>query len=76
MRDLLDGVRVALMLASSLHAIAPGNLLPSWVETYCVDINQAVVTKLADRGSHQALGLVTDVGLFVRDLAEQLQSDP
>jgi lysine-ketoglutarate reductase/saccharopine dehydrogenase-like protein (TIGR00300 family) len=73
MRDLVDGVRVALMLASTLHAIATGNLLPSWVETYCVDINQAVVTKLADRGSHQALGLVTDVGLFVRDLAEQLQ---
>ena len=74
MRDLLDGVQVALMLASTLHAIATGNLLPSWVETYCVDINQAVVTKLADRGSHQALGLVTDVGLFVRDLAEQLQA--
>jgi hypothetical protein len=42
------------------------------VETYCVDINQAVVTKLADRGSHQALGIVTDVGLFIRDLAEHL----
>jgi lysine-ketoglutarate reductase/saccharopine dehydrogenase-like protein (TIGR00300 family) len=72
MRDLLEGVRVALILASTLHAIATGNLLPAWVETYCVDINQAVVTKLADRGSHQALGLVTDVGLFVRDLAELL----
>jgi lysine-ketoglutarate reductase/saccharopine dehydrogenase-like protein (TIGR00300 family) len=74
MRDLLGGVQVALMLASTLHAIATGNLLASWVETYCVDINQAVVTKLADRGSHQALGLVTDVGLFVRDLAEQLEA--
>jgi lysine-ketoglutarate reductase/saccharopine dehydrogenase-like protein (TIGR00300 family) len=72
MRNQLDGVRVALMLASTLHAIATGNLLPAWVETYCVDINQAVVTKLADRGSHQALGLVTDIGLFVRDLANQL----
>jgi lysine-ketoglutarate reductase/saccharopine dehydrogenase-like protein (TIGR00300 family) len=72
MRAELDGVRVALILASTLHAIATGNLLPAWVETYCVDINQAVVTKLADRGSHQALGLVTDVGLFVRDLADQL----
>ena len=75
MRDLLGGVRVALILASTLHAIATGNLLPAWVETYCVDINQAVVTKLADRGSHQALGLVTDVGLFVRDLAELLCPD-
>jgi len=72
MRGHLDGVRVALMLASTLHAIATGNILPAGVETYCVDINQAVVTKLADRGSHQALGLVTDVGLFLRDLAEHL----
>jgi lysine-ketoglutarate reductase/saccharopine dehydrogenase-like protein (TIGR00300 family) len=75
MRAALPGVRVALMLASTLHAIATGNLLPAWVETYCVDINQAVVTKLADRGSHQALGLVTDVGLFLRTLADQLCSD-
>ena len=76
MRGELDGVGVALMLASTLHAIATGNLLPAWVDTYCVDINQAVVTKLADRGSHQALGLVTDIGLFVRDLANQLCSIP
>jgi lysine-ketoglutarate reductase/saccharopine dehydrogenase-like protein (TIGR00300 family) len=73
MRYLLPGVTVAMMLASTLHAIATGNLLPAGVETYCVDINQAVVTKLADRGSHQALGIVTDVGLFVGDLAEQLR---
>jgi hypothetical protein len=46
------------------------------VETFCVDINQAAVTKLADRGSHQALGIVTDVGLFVRQLAEQLGGPP
>jgi lysine-ketoglutarate reductase/saccharopine dehydrogenase-like protein (TIGR00300 family) len=72
MRTHLPGVTVALMLASTLHAIATGNLLPAGVETYCVDINQAVVTKLADRGSHQALGIVTDVGLFLRDLAGEL----
>jgi lysine-ketoglutarate reductase/saccharopine dehydrogenase-like protein (TIGR00300 family) len=72
MRLLVPGVGVALMLASTLHAIATGNLLPAGVETYCVDINQAVVTKLADRGSHQALGLVTDVGLFLRILVTQL----
>jgi lysine-ketoglutarate reductase/saccharopine dehydrogenase-like protein (TIGR00300 family) len=72
MRVLLPGVAVALMLASTLHAIATGNLLPAGVETYCVDINQAVVTKLADRGSHQALGIVTDVGLFVETLADHL----
>ena len=72
MRYLLPGVSVAVMLASTLHAIATGNLLPAGVETFCVDINQAVVTKLADRGSHQTLGIVTDVGLFAHQLAEQL----
>ncbi len=72
MRYLLPGVGVALMLASTLHAIATGNLLPAWVETFCVDINAAVVTKLADRGSHQALGIVTDVGLFTEGLVEHL----
>jgi lysine-ketoglutarate reductase/saccharopine dehydrogenase-like protein (TIGR00300 family) len=72
MRQHVAGVGVALMLATTLHAIATGNILPAGVETYCVDINQAVVTKLADRGSHQALGIVTDVGLFLRDLADQL----
>jgi lysine-ketoglutarate reductase/saccharopine dehydrogenase-like protein (TIGR00300 family) len=72
MRAQLDDVDVAVMLATTLHAIATGNLLTAGVETYCVDINQAVVTKLADRGSHQALGIVTDVGLFVGDLANRL----
>ena len=72
MRELLDDVDVAVMLATTLHAIATGNLLTAGVETYCVDINQAVVTKLADRGSHQALGIVTDVGLFMGDLADRL----
>ena len=74
MRTLVPGVAVALMLASTLHAIATGNVLPAGVETYCVDINQAVVTKLADRGSHQALGIVTDVGLFLETLAAHLRS--
>jgi lysine-ketoglutarate reductase/saccharopine dehydrogenase-like protein (TIGR00300 family) len=72
MRAYVGDIDVAMMLASTLHAIAVGNMLPAGVETYCVDINQAVVTKLADRGSHQALGIVTDVGLFIRDLAEHL----
>ncbi|HUQ40153.1 MAG TPA: TIGR00300 family protein [Acidimicrobiales bacterium] len=72
MRANLDGVGVALMLATTLHAIATGNLLSATVQTFCVDINQAVVTKLADRGSHQALGIVTDVGLFVEELRQQL----
>ena len=72
MRDNIAGVEVALMLASTLHGIATGNILPAGIETFCVDINHAVLTKLADRGSHQALGIVTDVGLFVRDLSSAL----
>ena len=72
MRYLSPGIGVALMLASTLHAIATGNLLPAGVETFCVDINPAVATKLADRGSHQALGIVTDVGPFTTALLEWL----
>ena len=72
MRAQVQGVGVALILASMLHAIATGNILPSWVETYCVDINPAAVTKLSDRGSHQTLGIVTDVGLFLSQLTQQL----
>ena len=72
MRALLPGVSVALMLASTLHAIATGNLLAASVEAFCVDINQSVVTKLADRGSRQALGIVTDVGLFLQTLGSHL----
>jgi lysine-ketoglutarate reductase/saccharopine dehydrogenase-like protein (TIGR00300 family) len=75
MRANIDGVAVALMLASTLHAIATGNILPAGVETFCADINQAVVTKLADRGSHQALGIVTDVGPFLQDLAQELAQE-
>jgi lysine-ketoglutarate reductase/saccharopine dehydrogenase-like protein (TIGR00300 family) len=72
MRERIDGIEVALMLASTLHGIATGNILPAGVETFCVDINHSVLTKLADRGSHQALGIVTDVGLFMRDLSAAL----
>jgi lysine-ketoglutarate reductase/saccharopine dehydrogenase-like protein (TIGR00300 family) len=72
MREHVAGVGVALMMATTLHAIATGNILPASVETFCVDINQAVVTKLADRGSHQALGIVTDVGPFLQDVATEL----
>jgi len=74
MRERLTGVGVALMLATTLHAIATGNILPASVDTWCVDINQAVVTKLADRGSHQAHGVVTDVGPFLRQLADALDA--
>ncbi|MDQ6879137.1 MAG: TIGR00300 family protein [Candidatus Dormibacteraeota bacterium] len=69
MRESLAGVRMALMLSTMLHSIATGNMLPAGVRTVCVDINPAVVTKLADRGSWQSIGLVTDVESFLRELA-------
>lgn len=72
MRRAARGVEVAVMAASMLHAIATGNLLPAWVRTVAVDINPAVVTKIADRGTAQAVGLVTDVELFLRALADAL----
>jgi lysine-ketoglutarate reductase/saccharopine dehydrogenase-like protein (TIGR00300 family) len=72
MRKEVQGVEMAIMVASMLHAIATGNLLPAHVRTVVVDINPAVVTKLADRGSFQAAGLVTDAELFLRELLEIL----
>lgn len=68
----LEGATTVLMLSSMLHSIATGNMLPSWVRTLCVDINPSVVTKLMDRGSSQALGVVTDVGLFLHLLARRI----
>jgi lysine-ketoglutarate reductase/saccharopine dehydrogenase-like protein (TIGR00300 family) len=61
-----------LMFSTMLHSIATGNMLPASTTTVCVDINPAVVTKLADRGSFQTVGVVTDVGLFIEMLADEL----
>lgn len=69
----LEGCRMVIMLSTMLHSIGVGNMLPSWVRVVCVDINPAVVTKLADRGSAQTLGIVTDVGLFLHQLAAKLE---
>jgi len=68
----LEGADLVLILGTMLHGIGVGNMTPSWVRTVCVDINPAVVTKLVDRGSAQASGIVTDVGLFLRLLADDL----
>lgn len=72
MRAALPGVGLALLVASTLHAVATGNLLPATVPTVCVDVNPSVPTKLADRGSFQAVGLVMDAASFLRDLAREL----
>lgn len=70
----LQDVRMVLALSTMLHGIGVGNMLPSWVRMVCVDINPAVVTKLADRGSSQTIGIVTDVGLFLHRLAQRLSA--
>jgi len=64
---------MVVMLASMLHSIAVGNLLPSTVRVICVDINPAVTTKLTDRGTAQAVGIVSDVGTFLPLLAQELK---
>jgi lysine-ketoglutarate reductase/saccharopine dehydrogenase-like protein (TIGR00300 family) len=73
MREQIHGVGFALMIATALHAIATGNLLPAWVKVACVDINPATVTKLTDRGSIQTVGVVTDAEPFLRALVAELE---
>ena len=72
MREQIQGVGFCLMVATALHSIATGNLLPAWVKVACVDINPATVTKLADRGSSQTVGIVTDAEPFLRELVNHL----
>jgi lysine-ketoglutarate reductase/saccharopine dehydrogenase-like protein (TIGR00300 family) len=68
----LRGAGLVLCLGTMLHSIATGNMLPSWVKIVCVDINPAVATKVSDRGTGQAVGVVADVGLFLDLLAKAL----
>jgi lysine-ketoglutarate reductase/saccharopine dehydrogenase-like protein (TIGR00300 family) len=71
-QEQLRGAGLVLCLGTMLHSIATGNMLPSWVKILCVDINPAVATKVSDRGTGQAVGVVTDVGLFLDLLAKSL----
>jgi lysine-ketoglutarate reductase/saccharopine dehydrogenase-like protein (TIGR00300 family) len=75
MRAELADVGFCLMVATMLHSVATGNILPASIPLVCVDINPATVTKLSDRGSSQARGIVTDVGLFLEQLAGELVPD-
>lgn len=70
--EVLASAGLVIVLSTMLHGIGVGNMLPAWTPVVCVDINPAVVTKLADRGSSQTIGLVTDVGLFLHQLAKRL----
>jgi lysine-ketoglutarate reductase/saccharopine dehydrogenase-like protein (TIGR00300 family) len=72
MRDAVQDVSFCLMIATTLHSIAVGNLLPARVKVVCVDINPATVTKLMDRGSFQTVGIVTDIEPFMRSLVKEL----
>jgi lysine-ketoglutarate reductase/saccharopine dehydrogenase-like protein (TIGR00300 family) len=70
--EALRGAGLCLMLASALHSIAVGNLLPARVRTVCVDMTESVPVKLSNRGSMQAIGIVTDAGFFLERLAGEL----
>jgi len=72
MREKIRDISFCLMIATTLHSVAVGNLLPAWVKVVCVDINPSTVIKLSDRGSFQTVGLVTDVEPFLRALVEDL----
>ena len=71
-REQAHDADMVLMLSTLLHSVAVGNCLPSTTRVVCVDINPATVTQLLDRGSAQAVGMVTDIGTFVPTLAENL----
>jgi lysine-ketoglutarate reductase/saccharopine dehydrogenase-like protein (TIGR00300 family) len=72
MREKIRDVSFCLMIATALHSIAVGNLLPAWVKVVCVDINPSTVIKLSDRGSFQTVGLVTDVEPFLRAVVQEI----
>lgn len=72
MRELSQGVEVAVVVATMLHGVATGNILPASVATFCVDANAETVIKLVDRGTHQAVGIVTDCEYFLSELGRLL----
>lgn len=72
-KKILKGTKMVIMVSTMLHSIATGNMLPADVKVIVVDINQPTVTKLMDRGTWQALGIVSDVGAFLPMVAEQIR---
>jgi lysine-ketoglutarate reductase/saccharopine dehydrogenase-like protein (TIGR00300 family) len=73
MRARIPGIDLAIMVATTLHSVATGNLLPATVRIICVDNNTDTITKLMDRGTRQAFGLVTDCQFFLKELAARLE---
>jgi hypothetical protein len=74
MRAGIRDVTYCLMIATMLHSVAVGNLLPAWIKVICIDINPSTAIKLSDRGSFQTLGLVTDVEPFLRALVQEVEA--
>ncbi|MGD9633093.1 MAG: TIGR00300 family protein, partial [Pirellulales bacterium] len=74
MRAKIKDVTYCLMIATMLHSVAVGNLLPAWIPVICIDINPSTVIKLSDRGSFQTVGLVTDVEPFLRALTQEIDA--
>ena len=64
-KEVLKNAKLVIMISTMLHSIATGNMLPADVKVIVIDISQPTVTKLMDRGTWQALGIVTDVGAFL-----------
>ncbi len=75
MRSCIPGIGVAMLVATTLHSVATGNMLPAAVQTICVDSDADTVIKLMDRGTHQAYGLVTDCEFFLKELAAKLHTE-
>lgn len=73
-KSLLKDAKLVIMLSTMLHSIAVGNMLPASVKVIAVDINQPVVTKLLDRGTTQAIGVVTDIGSFLPIVMKNLEN--
>ncbi len=74
MRAGIRDVTYCLMIATMLHSVAIGNLLPAWIKVICIDINPSTAIKLSDRGSFQTLGIVTDVEPFLRALVQEVEA--
>jgi len=72
-KEVLKGASMVIMVSTMLHSIATGNMLPADVKVIVVDINQPTVTKLMDRGTWQALGIVSDVGAFLPMVAHEIK---
>jgi hypothetical protein len=72
-KEILKDAKMVIMISTMLHSIATGNMLPAEVKVIVIDINQPTVTKLMDRGTWQALGIVSDVGAFVPLVTQEIQ---